>query len=139
GHRVLAEMRTLKELRGPRIKGDLPRPEMVVHPRFEIAAQLGVSVQSISETIRIATLGDLPQNGAKFALSDRTIPIRVSLPEKSRSDLTTIENLPVPTSSGASVPLKSVADLRFGQGPSSVRRHHHSRRLYLDDDLAAGD
>jgi multidrug efflux pump subunit AcrB len=29
----------------------------VVHPRLDIAAQLGVSVQSISETIRIATLG----------------------------------------------------------------------------------
>jgi HAE1 family hydrophobic/amphiphilic exporter-1 len=99
---------------------------------------MGVSVQSISETIRIATLGDLPQNGAKFALSDRTIPIRVSLPEKSRRDLSTLENLPVPTSSGASVPLKSVADLSFGQGPSSVRRYNQSRRLYLDADLAPG-
>jgi len=39
---------------------------------------IGVSVQSISQTIRIATLGDLPQNGAKFSLSDRQIPIRVT-------------------------------------------------------------
>ncbi len=88
-------------------------PKLSCTRRFDIAAQLGVSVQSISETIRIATMGDLPQNGAKFALTDRTIPIRVSLPERSRSDLTTLENLPVPTSSGASVPLKSVADLSF--------------------------
>jgi multidrug efflux pump subunit AcrB len=138
GRKMLDEMRGLKEIRTPRINGDMPRPEIVVHPRLDIAAQLGVSVQSISETIRIATMGDLPQNGAKFALSDRTIPIRVSLPEKSRSDLTTLENLPVPTSSGASVPLKSVADLRFGQGPSSVRRYNQSRRLYLDADLAPG-
>jgi len=83
-------------------------------------------------------LGDLPQNGAKFALSDRTIPIRVSLPERSRRDLTTLENLPVPTSTGASVPLKSVADISFGQGPSSVRRYNQSRRLYIDADLAPG-
>jgi multidrug efflux pump subunit AcrB len=131
-------MRGLKEIRSPRINGDMPRPEIVVHPRLDLAAQLGVSVQSISETIRIATLGDLPQNGAKFALSDRTIPIRVSLPEKSRSDLTTLENLPVPTGAGGSVPLKSVADLSFGQGPSSIRRYQQSRRLYLDADLAPG-
>ena len=39
-----------------------------MHPRLDLAAQLGVSVQSISQTIRIATLGDLPQNGAKFSL-----------------------------------------------------------------------
>ena len=58
-----------------------------MHPRLDLAAQLGVSVQSISQTIRIATLGDLPQNGAKFALADRQIPIRVSLIESARRDL----------------------------------------------------
>jgi multidrug efflux pump subunit AcrB len=138
GHKVLAEVRALNEVRDARIKGDLPRPEIVVHPRYDIAAQLGVSVQSISETIRIATLGDLPQNGAKFSLSDRQIPIRVSLIESSRRDLTTLENLPVPTASGTSVPLKSVASLSFGQGPSAVRRYNQSRRLFLEADLSPG-
>jgi multidrug efflux pump subunit AcrB len=138
GHRVLEEVRALSEIRDARIKGDLPRPEITVHPRLDIAAQLGVSVQSISETIRIATLGDLPQNGAKFSLTDRQIPIRVSLIENARRDLTTLENLPVPTASGASVPLKSVADLSFGQGPSAVRRYNQSRRLFLEADLSPG-
>jgi multidrug efflux pump subunit AcrB len=136
--RVLEEMRGLSEIRDARIKGDLPRPEIVVHPRLDVAAQLGVSVQSISQTIRIATLGDLPQNGAKFSLSDRQIPIRVSLIESARRDLTTLENLPVPTASGASVPLKSVADLSFGQGPSAVRRYNQSRREFLEADLSPG-
>jgi hydrophobe/amphiphile efflux-1 (HAE1) family protein len=138
GRKILAEMRALPELRDARIKGDLPRPEIVVHPRFDIAAQLGVSVQSISQTIRIATLGDLPQNGAKFSLTDRQIPIRVSLIENARRDLTTLENLPVPTASGASVPLKSVADLSFGQGPSAVRRYNQSRRVFLEADMSPG-
>jgi multidrug efflux pump subunit AcrB len=138
GRKVLAEMRQLSEVRDARIKGDLPRPEIVVHPRLDIAAQLGVSVQSIGETIRIATLGDLPQNGAKFSLVDRQIPIRVSLIESARRDLGTLENLPVPTASGASVPLKSVADLSFGQGPSAVRRYNQSRRVFLEADMAPG-
>jgi multidrug efflux pump subunit AcrB len=138
GHQVLAEMQTMGEIRDSRIRGDFPRPEIIVHPRLDIAAELGVSVQSISQTIRIATLGDLPQNGAKFSLSDRQIPIRVSLIESARRDLTTLENLPVPTASGASVPLKTVADLSFGQGPSTVRRYNQSRRLFLDADLSPG-
>ena len=138
GRKVLAEMRALPAVRYARIRGDLPRPEIVVHPRLDIAAQLGVSVQSISQTIRIATLGDLPQNGAKFSLSDRQIPIRVSLTESARRDLTTLENLPVPTASGASVPLKTVADLSFGQGPSAVRRYNQSRRVFLETDLSPG-
>jgi multidrug efflux pump subunit AcrB len=35
-----------EELRSARIRGDLPRPEIIVHPRLDIAAQLGVSVES---------------------------------------------------------------------------------------------
>jgi multidrug efflux pump subunit AcrB len=138
GHKLLDEMRAMPELMDARINGDLPRPEIVVHPRLDIAAQLGVSVQSISQTIRIATLGDLPQNGAKFSLTDRQIPIRVSLPEGARHDLKTLENLPVPTAAGSSVPLKTVADLSFGQGPSAVRRYNMSRRVFLDADMAPG-
>ena len=97
---VVEEMRTLKELREPRINGDLPRPEIIIRPRLDLAAELGVSVASISQTIRIATMGDLPQNAPKFSLSDRQIPIRVSLVESARRDLGTLENLPVPTASG---------------------------------------
>ena len=138
GRKVLEEVRALPEVRDARIRGDLPRPEIVVHPRLDLAAQLGVSVQSISQTIRIATLGDLPQNGAKFSLSDRQIPIRVSVIENARRDMTTLENLPVPTASGASVPLKSVADLSFGQGPSAVRRYNQSRRVFLEADMSPG-
>jgi multidrug efflux pump subunit AcrB len=138
GRRLIAEMQTLAEIRDPRIRGDLPRPEIVVKPRLDLAAQMGVSVQSISETIRIATLGDLPQNGAKFSLQDRQIPIRVSLAERSRRDLATLENLPVPTLSGAAVPLKAVASLSFGQGPSAVRRYNQSRRVFIEADLSPG-
>jgi hydrophobe/amphiphile efflux-1 (HAE1) family protein len=139
GARLLVEqMRGLKELRDPRINGDLPRPELVIKPRLDLAAELGVTVQAIGQTIRIATLGDIPQNDAKFSLVDRQVPIRVSLKESSRQDLSTIENLPVPTATGASVPLKAVADISFGQGPATVRRYNQSRRLMIDADLAPG-
>jgi multidrug efflux pump subunit AcrB len=137
-HQVIAEMQGLNEIREVRIRGDLPRPEILVHPRLDIAAQLGVSVQSISQTIRIATLGDLPQNAAKFSLSNRQIPIRVSLVDSARRDLTTLENLPVPTAAGGAVPLKTVADLSFGQGPSAVRRYNQSRRAFLEANLSPG-
>jgi hydrophobe/amphiphile efflux-1 (HAE1) family protein len=132
---IISEMRKLPSLRDPRINGDLPRPEIVIRPRLDLAAQLGVTVQSISQTVLIATLGDIPQNVAKFSLSDRQIPIRVSLVEHARNDLATLENLPVPTASGQTVPLKSVADLSFGEGPTKVRRYNQSRRVSLEADL----
>jgi hydrophobe/amphiphile efflux-1 (HAE1) family protein len=133
--RAVDAMRALPELRDPRISGDLQRPEVLVRPRLDVAAELGVSVAAISQTIRIATLGDLPQNAAKFSVEDRLIPIRVSLLESARRDIGTLENLPVRTASGGTVPLKSVADIGFGEGPSIIRRYNQSRRIVLDSDL----
>jgi multidrug efflux pump subunit AcrB len=132
---AVEQMRGLKELRDPRINGDMARPELEVHPNLEKSAQLGVTVTSISETVRLATLGDLPQNNAKFSLPDRQIPIRVSLIESARSNLATLENLPVRTGSGTTVPLKAVADIAFGQGPSKVRRYNQNRRVSIEADL----
>lgn len=136
--KVVDQMRTLPSVRDPRIDGDLPRPEMIIKPRFDQAAELGVSVASLSQTIRIATIGDIPQNLAKFSLADRQVPIRVSLTKDSRQDIATLENLPVPTASGGSVPLKTVADISFGEGPSKIRRYNQSRRIVLGADVAQG-
>src|SRR5579863_2849157 len=136
--KVVDEMSKLRFIRDARINNDLPRPEILIHPHLDLASQLGVTVESISETIRIATLGDLDQNSAKFQLSDRQIPIRVSLLESTRKNLTTLENLPVPTTGGGSVPLKAVADISFGEGPTRVRRYNQSRRLMIEADLNNG-
>ncbi len=133
--RAVEAMRAIPGLRDPRINGDLERPELLVRPRLDQAAEYGVSVAAISQAIRIATLGDLPQNAAKFSLADRQVPIRVSLLESSRADMATIENLPVRTATGGTVPLKAVAEMSFGRGPSTIRRYNQSRRVVIDAEL----
>jgi multidrug efflux pump subunit AcrB len=110
----------------------------VIKPRLDLAASMGVTTQALSQTIRIATLGDIDQNSAKFSLSDRQIPIRVALSEESRRNLSTIENLPVPTSAGGSVPLKVVAEIGFGAGPVVIQRTNQIRRTSIGVDLAPG-
>jgi multidrug efflux pump subunit AcrB len=136
--KIADEMETLPQLVAPRVVGDLVRPEILVKPRFDLAADLGVTTTALSQTIRIATLGDIAQNSAKFSLSDRQVPITVSLSEESRRDLSILENLPVPTSSGGSVPLKAVAEIGFGAGPSAVQRTNQVRRIAVGADLAPG-
>jgi multidrug efflux pump subunit AcrB len=137
-NKVVEEMRAMPELRAPRFNGDLLRPEIIIKPNLDLAASMGVTTQALSQTIRIATLGDIDQNSAKFSLSDRQIPIRVALSEASRQNLSTIENLPVPTSSGGSVPLKVVAEISFGAGPVVIQRTNQTRRTSIGVDLAPG-
>jgi len=137
-NKIADEMGTLPELRAARVQGDLVRPEILIRPRQDLAADLGVTTAALSQTIRLATLGDIDQNSAKFSLADRQVPIRVALPEASRRDLATLENLPVPTQSGGSVPLKSVAEISFGAGPTTVQRTNQVRRIAVGADLAPG-
>jgi multidrug efflux pump subunit AcrB len=136
--RLVEEMRSLNSLVAPRISADLNRPEIIITPRDQIAAELGVTTAALSQTIRIATLGEIEQNAARFSLSDRQIPIVVRLSEEARSDFRTIENLPVPTASGGTVPLSRVAEISFGSGPTAIQRYNQNRRVLVGADLAAG-
>ena len=136
--KIAEEMQSLPELRAPRVAGDLVRPEITIKPRFDLAADLGVTAAALSQTVRIATLGDIAQNSAKFSLADRQVPITVSISENARRDLATLENLPVPTSKGGSVPLKAVAEIGFGSGPTVIQRTNQIRRIFVGADLAPG-
>ncbi len=135
---ISSEMEGVPELVAPRVQGDNVRPEILVTPRFDLAAELGVTTAVLSQTIRIATIGDIEQNSAKFSLSDRQVPIVVSLPKSARADLTVLSNLPVPTLNGGSVPLRSVAEIGFGSGPVIVQRTNQVRRIAIGADLAPG-
>jgi len=137
-NRIAKEMGTVPGLRAPRVGSNLAQPEITIKPHFDLAADLGVTTAALSQTIRIATLGDIEQNSAKFSLSDRQVPIQVSLSENARRDIQTLENLPVPTSNGSSVPLKAVADVGFGSGPTTINRSNQLRRLTIGADLAPG-
>ena len=135
---IVEEMRQRPELVAPRIAGDLRRPEIMIRPRLDLMADMGVTTQAMSQAIRVATQGEIDQASARFSLSDRQVPIRVTLNESSRRSLSTIENLPVPMANGGSVPLRVVADISFGAGPSIIQRINQERRVLIGADLAPG-
>ena len=135
---LVEQMKGLKTIVAPRISADINRPEIIITPRDKIAAELGVTTAALSQTIRIATLGEIEQNAARFSLSDRQIPITVRLSDAARTDFRTIENLPVQTLNGGSVPLGRVAEITFGSGPTAIQRYNQNRRVLIGADLAAG-
>jgi len=137
-NQLVAQMGSIRELTAPRISGNLPTPEIVIRPRLDLAATMGVTTAALSNAIRIATLGEIDQNTAKFSLSDRQIPIRSALDQDARQQMATIRNLPVQTATGGSVPLHVVADIGFGSGPSQIDRTNQMRQITIGADLAPG-
>ncbi|BBD69119.1 acriflavin resistance protein [Nostoc commune NIES-4072] len=73
------QMRSLPGLVEVSSTASLVKPEILVIPNPQRAADLGVTVQAIARTASLATIGDNEANLAKFNLSDRQIPIRVQV------------------------------------------------------------
>ncbi len=116
----------------------LNRPELRIHPRRELAVRLGVSTENLSETIRVATIGDVGPALPKFDAGDRTVPIRVLLEENARADRQVLEQIRIPSQRGAGVPLIALADLSFGEGPTSITRYDRQRHASVEADLVGG-
>jgi multidrug efflux pump subunit AcrB len=119
----------------------LQKPEIVIRPQPERAAELGVTTETLSLVTRIATSGDVNTSLSKFNLDNRQIPILVRLNDKSRSDLERLQNLSVPGRNGP-VPLANVADVSLGAGPAQITRVDRSRKITLNVNLngqALGD
>jgi hydrophobe/amphiphile efflux-1 (HAE1) family protein len=114
----------------------LDRPELRIRPQSDLATRLGVSTESLAETIRVATIGDFGPALAKFDAGDRLIPIRVQLEDTVRTDRNVLEQLRVPLPMGrGSVPLTAIADIQLDQGPTSIDRYNRERRATVSTDL----
>ncbi len=118
--------------------GATERPEIRIVPKLDQAANFGVSPETIGETIRVATIGDVGPNLAKFNAGDRLVPIRVQIDERARTDLALIQQLRVTNANGRSVPLSTVAEVNFGRGPGTIDRYDRARRSLIGVDLVQG-
>jgi HAE1 family hydrophobic/amphiphilic exporter-1 len=119
-------------------EGALPRTELRIMPHSDQIARLGITVQQIAEAVRVATIGDADAALPKISLDNRQIPIRVMFNLDMRHDLAAIKAVRLRTASGATVPLASVADVIFSEGPSSIKRQDRSRVVTIGADLPKG-
>jgi hydrophobe/amphiphile efflux-1 (HAE1) family protein len=136
--RLEAEMRQIPGFVNVAATAGLERPEIRVVPKPDEAARYGVTTDQISEAVRVATIGDVAANLAKYNAGDRLVPIRVQLDTDARAELDTLSALTVTTATNQQVPLTAVADVTFGQGPSSIERYNRVRRVNIGTDLGGG-
>jgi len=132
------QMRGVKEVTDVRTAPPPPSPELVIRPKPEEASRLGVTSQAIAAVTRVATIGEIDAGSAKYSEGKRRIPIRVRLPEEARQDVAAIGALHVPTLSGKTTPLSTVADLSFQAGPGKIVRYQRERRVSVLADRTLG-
>lgn len=133
---VEKDLRTISGLGQIASTASLIRPEIAVRPDFTRAADQGVTSAAIGETLRIATAGDYDVSLAKLNLSQRQVPIVVKLRDDARRDLSLLERLAVPTSTGHTVMLGQVATLELTGGPAVIDRYDRSRNINFEIELS---
>ncbi|TCT42119.1 efflux RND transporter permease subunit [Martelella mediterranea] len=133
-----AKLRADPLLQNVASEGALPRPELKIHPKKEIAARLGVTPAAIANTVRVATVGDIDANMPKIALDNRLIPIRVRTDLELRRDLAAIRALKIKTADGGLVPLSVVADVEYSEGTGTVNRANRNRVVTIGASLPQG-
>jgi HAE1 family hydrophobic/amphiphilic exporter-1 len=135
---LLRQMRGINLISEPRPAPPPASAELVIRPKPAEAARLGVTADALAQIARVATIGDIDANVAKFPDGERRIPIRVKLPLAARSDLDAIGRMQVPTTSGKTTDLRSVADIGFEAGPGRIVRYDRERRASVQADLVNG-
>jgi hydrophobic/amphiphilic exporter-1 (mainly G- bacteria), HAE1 family len=108
------------------------QPEMRITVDRERAADLGVSVDTLSSTMRVLVGGE---EVSKFKDGDEQFSVRMRLDEKFRNDPRTMGDIFVPASGARMVRLTDVARLTMGNAPGSIDRFNRMRQISVNANL----
>ncbi len=111
-------------------------PMLDIRPNRTAMSRVGVTAGDVQDTVAAAIGGR--QAGVIFE-GDRRFPVVIRMAESSRSDLTTVAQVPVPTGSGGFVPLSTVADIAVVDGPNQISRENGKRRVVVQANVRDRD
>lgn len=136
--RLAAEMSTLSALTAVETVSSTAKPEIRIRPKHAFAAKLGITASSLAATIRIATLGESEDSLAKYSVDGQQLPIVVKLQNNARLNIDELASLRVLSNTGEAIPLGSVADITFAEGPGSIERFDRQFSVTVVAELADG-
>lgn len=112
-----------------------PQQEINISVDNTKAAALGISASTIASTLRAATFGDVP---SQIRLSNTDIDIRIRLDDESRYDMNKLKSLNITGTTGVSVPLESVASVKYTNGPTNIDRYDRQRQIMVYANAVGG-
>ena len=133
--RALIEAQKIPSLTDVKINLSLSNPEVHVEVDRKRAADLGVRMATVGNTLRLAVSGDDQISFYKEAAEQYTVKIRVR--EEQRRDIAEIGRLTVPSATGP-VRIDNLARLERGLGPTTLARSNRQFTVMLISDVAQG-
>jgi len=103
-------------------------PQIVIKYNRAALAQYGLTIQTINKNVNAAFSG---QQAGQVYEGEKRFDMVVRMEKENRTDLSDVQNLWIKTSTGAQVPLSTLADVKIVEGPNQIQRENTKRRIVV--------
>jgi hydrophobic/amphiphilic exporter-1 (mainly G- bacteria), HAE1 family len=111
------------------------KPELVATVDRAKAADLGVAVADVADTLRLLVGG---LKVSTYAQKGEQYDVRLRADKKYRSDAQGLALVTVPSAKHGAVPLRDLVELKASSGPASIYRDHRQRQVTVSANAALG-
>lgn len=125
---VVARMRQSPLFADTKTSYDSGKPEVQVQVDRRRAADLGVPVRALAETVR-ATVGGM--KAGSFEEFGQRFDVRVRLEESQRDDISKLSLIQVRAANGSLIDISNVARFDVAEGPAQIERQNRARRIAI--------
>jgi multidrug efflux pump subunit AcrB len=115
---------------------NVARTNLRLHIDSRKAQQLGVPTAELDRAVRLAVAG-IPVGSYKETTGEQ-YPIVVRTPISQQAEYAALEQVRVPSLSGATLPLSQLATVEFEKAPTLIQRFNRERAMTIDADAAKG-
>jgi hydrophobic/amphiphilic exporter-1 (mainly G- bacteria), HAE1 family len=133
--RALVAAQKVPSITEVKINLNISNPEIHVAVDRKRAADLGVRMATIGNTLRLAVSGDDQISFYKEA--QEQYPVKMRVLESQRGDIEEIGRLTVPSATGP-VRIDNIAQLQRGLGPTTLQRSNRQFTVNMNADVAPG-
>lgn len=111
-------------------------PILTVKVRREALQRFGVQAGAVTEVLETLLNGKVT---SQIILGQQTFDVLLRTEEDERQSIEAIENTQIPTSSGATVPLRLVADVRYETGANMISHENTQRKITVSNNVEGRD
>ncbi len=129
-------IRAKGDFRNVRVDVDLTKPEYRVLVDRVRAAELGVPVSEVAQSLRTLITGSVP---TRFRDGRRYYDIRLIVPEDRLRGRRDVENFPLTGADGKTLRLADIAQVIPATGPVEIQRENQVRQISVNADIDHDD
>jgi len=132
---IVARMRASGHFADIQTSLETGNPEVQVDINRRRAADLGVSVRTLAESVR-ALIGGV--DVTTYEELGSRYDVRVRLEENQRNDVTKLELIQIRAVDGRLIDMANLANFEIASGPAQIERQNRSRRIAIVANLPTG-